>query len=299
MKRTLRLGMITFLVFAAVGVRSQARHKAQSSVESAPLAKPSDGGQYQPSDQVFTPFELSRNTYKYKGQSGILDTRTVYWGNDEYLGGQKWGTPPTGGLRLERMIDEHTAIYEILTLQRGVGPAPEGEIAVFLPDSNPPDPLRFWRVLVEGVLKGTNSMGATVQVPAVRFEGYAEEPAQKLDDDIQTRSHTPHAQPDAPEGGPARIPASAIAGNRIFFAEPQYPPTAKTAHMSGTVVLRATISKTGNVEKLQVVSFTSPVFIKSALDSVKQWRYKPYLISNEPTEVDTTITISFALNGGD
>ncbi len=56
-------------------------------------------------------------------------------------------------LRFERMIDEHTAIYQIMTVQYEL--TPDGEIAVLLPDSNPPDPKRLWRVLLEGVLEGT------------------------------------------------------------------------------------------------------------------------------------------------
>lgn len=219
----------------------------------------------------------------------------MYWGSDEYLGGQKYGRWVSPTLRLARMIDEHTAIYDMLTLQRGIGPAPEGEIAVHLSDSDPPDPKRYWRVLVEGVLEGTNDMGATVQVPAVRFEGYYEEPAQKPS--LPTGPVPIHAALPNPTG-PVTIPPNGINANRIFFAEPQYPPKAKLAQMSGTVVLRVTISKTGNVETLQVVSSTNGLFNNSAMDAVKQWRYRPYLINKEPVEVDTTITINFALNGG-
>ena len=241
----------------------------------------SDGDQYRPSDQIFTPFELSKEIYRYKGQSGILDTLTIYMTDaGTPLGPEKWGHWPGGSLRLERMIDEHTAIYKILTLQDG-GTAQDGEIAVLLPDSNPPEPLRFWRVLVEGVLEGTNYMGATIQIPAVRFEGYVEEPAQKL---------------DAPKSS-APTSTNAVGGQRIFFVEPQYPPGAKIAHISGTVVLRATISKAGIVEKLQVVG-SNPVFNNAALDAVKQWKFSPYLVNNEPTEFEKTLTVNFALNGG-
>ena len=90
-----------------------------------------------------------------------------------------------------------------------------------------------------------------------------------------------------------------IAGNRIAFVEPQYPPIAKIAHMSGTVVLHAIISKNGSVERLSVASSTNPMFNNYAMQAVQQWRYRPYLLNGEPTEVDTTITVNFALNGGD
>jgi protein TonB len=106
-----------------------------------------------------------------------------------------------------------------------------------------------------------------------------------------------HVAPPKPTG-PARISGGVIAGNRIGFVQPQYPPIAKVAHMSGTVVLRAIISKAGTIQQLSVASSTNPMFNNYALDAVKQWRYKPYLLNNEPTEVDTTITVNFALNGG-
>jgi protein TonB len=97
--------------------------------------------------------------------------------------------------------------------------------------------------------------------------------------------------------GPARISGGVIAGNILQKTNPVYPPIAKVAHMSGTVVLRAIITKTGAVEQLTVVSSTNQMFNNAALDAVKQWRYKPYLLNGDPTEVDTTVTVNFTLNG--
>ena len=67
--------------------------------------------------------------------------------------------------------------------------------------------------------------------------------------------------------------------------------------MGGTVVLHAIISKTGSIEQLNVVS-GPPMLVGAATDAVKQWRYKPYLLNGEPTEVDTTVIVNFNLNGG-
>jgi len=107
-----------------------------------------------------------------------------------------------------------------------------------------------------------------------------------------------HVAPPKPTG-PARISGGVIAGTRVAFVEPQYPPIAKIAHMSGTVVLHAIISKSGSVEKLAVASSTNPMFNNYALQAVQQWRYRPYLLNGEATEVDTTITVNFALNGSE
>ena len=61
--------------------------------------------------------------------------------------------------------------------------------------------------------------------------------------------------------------------------------------------LHAIISKTGSIANLSVIS--GPAMLQSsALDAVKQWRYKPYILNGEPTEVDTTVTVNFNLGGG-
>jgi periplasmic protein TonB len=73
-----------------------------------------------------------------------------------------------------------------------------------------------------------------------------------------------------------------------------YPPIAKTAGVSGTVVLEAVISKAGTIENLRIVS--GPMMLrKAAEDAVRTWRYRPYKLNNEPTEVETTINVIFSL----
>lgn len=98
------------------------------------------------------------------------------------------------------------------------------------------------------------------------------------------------------EGGEARLSGGVIAGNRISFTQPLYPEGAKQRHESGTVVLRAIISRTGHVRLLRPVSATNPEFVVAAIAAVRRWVYKPYLLNGEPTEVDTTITVNFAIN---
>ena len=95
--------------------------------------------------------------------------------------------------------------------------------------------------------------------------------------------------------GPLRISSGVAAGMAISMPQPVYPPDAKAAHVQGVVVLHAIISKAGSVEDLQVVSGPT-LLIASALDAVRQWQYKPYLLNGEPTEVETTININYTLN---
>jgi len=92
-----------------------------------------------------------------------------------------------------------------------------------------------------------------------------------------------------------RISAGVAAGNLIRKTVPEYPQIAKTARVSGTVVLQATISKKGTIEDLQYVG--GPAMLKdAAMKAVKMWRYKPYLLNNEPVETETTVNVIFALD---
>jgi protein TonB len=78
--------------------------------------------------------------------------------------------------------------------------------------------------------------------------------------------------------------------------QPTYPAIAKAARVQGTVVLQATISKNGSITNLRVQS--GPAMLQqSALDAVRNWRYKPYLLNGDPVEVETTVNVVFSLGG--
>jgi len=83
----------------------------------------------------------------------------------------------------------------------------------------------------------------------------------------------------------------------LYRVQPIYPPIARQARIQGAVELRAIISKAGTIENLVVVR-GHPMLVKSALEAVRQWRYRPYLLNNEPFEVETEITVNFVLSGG-
>src|SRR5690348_15149670 len=76
---------------------------------------------------------------------------------------------------------------------------------------------------------------------------------------------------------------------------PVYPVEAKLAGVQGTVILHAIIGKDGNIETVELVS-GPPLLAQSAMDAVRQWRYKPLLINGRPVEVDTQISVAYTLN---
>jgi protein TonB len=92
------------------------------------------------------------------------------------------------------------------------------------------------------------------------------------------------------------ISSGVAQGMLLQKSSPVYPPIAKTARVSGTVVLQATISKTGLIENLRVLS-GPPMLQKAAVDAVRGWRYKPYMLDSQPVEVDTTVSVVFSLGG--
>ena len=83
-------------------------------------------------------------------------------------------------------------------------------------------------------------------------------------------------------------------GLLVKKVQPIYPRNALTMHVEGAVDLLATISTTGNITAVKVIS-GEQLLTKAAADAVKQWKYKPYLLNGEPVEIQTEITVNFKL----
>jgi periplasmic protein TonB len=111
-------------------------------------------------------------------------------------------------------------------------------------------------------------------------------------------SSTPVAVPKVAAPTRVRVSSGVTQGLLIRKVEPSYPQMAKIARVQGAVVLSALIGKDGVIQNLHVVSTASPLLNQAALEAVKQWRYRPYILNGEPVEVDTTITVNFTLSGG-
>jgi protein TonB len=94
-----------------------------------------------------------------------------------------------------------------------------------------------------------------------------------------------------------RVSQGVSQGLLIKKIQPPYPPLARQARIQGQVVLQAEISKDGSIQNLRLIS-GHPMLAPSAIEAVKQWRYKPYYLNGEPVEVETQITVIFSLSGG-
>jgi protein TonB len=123
-------------------------------------------------------------------------------------------------------------------------------------------------------------------------------PDGELTDLLRNSGGAPVLAP-TPAPTPKRIsvPAKIAEANLVYDVAPKYPPEAGRARIEGTVVLLAVIGRDGAVEDVRVKSGL-PVLAQAAVEAVKQWRYRPYLLNGEPIEVDSQITINFALSKG-
>ncbi|MGB9234499.1 MAG: energy transducer TonB [Terriglobales bacterium] len=98
---------------------------------------------------------------------------------------------------------------------------------------------------------------------------------------------------------PQRVRVSQGVSNGLLIkkVQPTYPALARQARIQGQVVLHAEISKEGTIQNLQLISGHA-MLAPAAIEAVKQWRYKPYLLNGEPVAVETEVIVNFSLSGG-
>jgi protein TonB len=106
----------------------------------------------------------------------------------------------------------------------------------------------------------------------------------------------PALPPPPPPAHTVRL-SSMREGDLIYQAKPEYPALARSARIQGSVVLQAVISRQGTIESLRVLA-GHPLLVRAAIAAVIQWRYRSYVLNNEPVEVETQITVNFSLSGG-
>ena len=91
-----------------------------------------------------------------------------------------------------------------------------------------------------------------------------------------------------------RVSQGVMQGLLIFKQPPIYPEEARTAHIQGTVLMVMEISREGSVCRIALIS-GHPLLAPAAIDAVKQWKYRPYLLNGQPVEVETQAQVNFTL----
>jgi protein TonB len=107
-------------------------------------------------------------------------------------------------------------------------------------------------------------------------------------------SGSPPATPDIATPQGIRVSQGVADGLAVKKVTPEYPPEARKERIQGTVLMHAMIGKAGDIVELDLVT-GHPILAPAAIDAVRQWEYKPYLLNGKPLEVDTQITVNFRL----
>jgi protein TonB len=95
-----------------------------------------------------------------------------------------------------------------------------------------------------------------------------------------------------PGPGVVRVSQGVSQGLLMKKVAPVYPGLAQKLQLEGTVQLLATVDQNGAISKVQVLSGDS-MLAKAAVDAVRQWKYRPYLLNGQPIEIETQITMVF------
>ena len=141
---------------------------------------------------------------------------------------------------------------------------------------------------------GSRNRGAAPGPGPGPFRGPADGDPGGIGDGIGDRVAPP--PPPAPPAakGPIRLHSGVTAPVKTSHVAPVYPPIAQSARIQGTIILEAIISETGRVESLRVLR-SVPLLDDAAIAAVRQWQYRPALVSGTPTPVIMTITVDFRL----
>jgi TonB family protein len=86
-----------------------------------------------------------------------------------------------------------------------------------------------------------------------------------------------------------KAPEAVVMSNLIYVVDPQYPRDVK---IDGKVILNIVIDTEGNVIEAHLLD-GHPMLVDATLDAVKRWKFRPYLLNNQPVEVETTATVEY------
>jgi len=110
----------------------------------------------------------------------------------------------------------------------------------------------------------------------------------------ELESRIPAAKPLVQQP-PVYVPAAVMQELLIHRVEPIYPEGARKAKIKGIVALDVAIGTDGNVIAVHPISGPDEL-TSAAVDAVKWWRFKPYVINGQPVGVKTTLAMEFRGN---
>lgn len=121
----------------------------------------------------------------------------------------------------------------------------------------------------------------------------------------ETASEPP---PEVAQPAPAPVPAAVNSGGvyaavppggtqpeEVDRVTPRYPPAARMAGRSGSVVIRGIVRKDGTIDEVEILKDQPYGLGEAARDAVERWRFRPATYRGEPIDVYYTVTVNFRL----
>ncbi|MDP9052129.1 MAG: energy transducer TonB [Acidobacteriota bacterium] len=113
--------------------------------------------------------------------------------------------------------------------------------------------------------------------------------------EFEISADTPEVTPPIVAEGENPELESVLAKSILSRGDATYPEQAKFKHLAGSVVLRGIIGTSGKIRDIQVISSSDPLFVPSAMDALRDWKYKPIMLGGVPVEVETTIQTIYSM----
>jgi protein TonB len=157
-------------------------------------------------------------------------------------------------------------------------------------DANPPAPMVV-KNEVSKPARPSPLQPDSAQPPAPPSLGVASNPDDQALSGLMSSTTTNLPQPPPQK---LKISQGVSQGLLIKSVPPVYPALARQMHIQGAVELMASIGKDGSITAVKLLSGDS-VLSHAAIDAVKQWKYKPYYLNDQPVEIQTQITVKFKL----
>lgn len=92
-----------------------------------------------------------------------------------------------------------------------------------------------------------------------------------------------------PIGGDVRAPVL------LQRVDPDYPESARRAHLEGMLILEAVITASGTVREVRILRPLNPLLDQAAVRAVRQWRYRPATLNGRAVPVYLTVTVRFGI----
>jgi len=207
-------------------------------------------------------------------------------------------------LRAIAVSDSHSASAEA----EGIYLISPGGQASLPAKSTPSSPAQPGQLVPQPATRTSLNAGSqTAAVPPTAEKPTQVPPAESTRQESPPQQVKPPVQPplqstnkarpraDAADLGLQEISGAASEGMILSRTMPAYPAAAQARGVSGTVVLSILISPSGNVSKVEPVS-GPPMLQQAAMDAVRTWRYRPYILEGQAVPVKTTVSVTFNLH---